>query len=151
MTGQQATNEISKGGKASIYCPSFTPKPKPYENCYGIHLPSEDNHDIFGYSYLETSEAEGKLRILIYKLLKQPTRYAMLYELAKANLEYERSTGAAQIHFRHGSNTNYLYGDGHVGSKGPAAFQAEMLGINASVMRTSFANYRDAAGNLMGN
>ena len=153
MSEKHVNREMRKGGKAAIYCPSYTPRNWVYENTYGIHVPSEDDTDLFGHAYIAKNIGGSEnSRILIYKLLKQPTRYSMLYELTNAaavNPEM-RVTSSAQIHFRHGHNTNYLYADGHTGSKGPAAFRAEMLVINVkNSFRTSFANYRDSSGNLM--
>ena len=153
LDDKQVSRRIREGGKAAIFCPSYKPRQFVYENTYGIHVPSEDDTDLFGHAYIAKNigGSEGS-RILIYKLLKQPTRYAMLYELtnAAATNPEMRATTSAQVHFRHGHNTNYLYADGHTGSKGPAAFRAEMLGINVkNSFRTSFARFRDSSGNLM--
>ena len=152
---KQIDTPVSKGVKIAVYCPSYAPKYRVYENTYGIHLPSEDDTDLFGHAYKSANIGGNEnSRFLIYKLLKQPSRYTMLYELSNGKTGNDaemRSTSGAQIHFRHGVNTNYLYGDGHTGSKGPAAFSAEMTGINAGTKRKSFTNYRDSSGNLMAN
>ena len=152
---KQFDRKIREGAKAAIYCPSFTPYQYVYQNTYGCHVMEEDDTNLFGPAYIvENIGGNEKSRILIYKMLKQPSRYTMLYELAKdssGNLVPGQTTGSAQIHFRHGNNTNYLYADGHTGSKGPAAFRAEMIGIKATWggKRSSYANYRDKSGRLM--
>ena len=153
LNEKQINREVSKGGKAAVYCPSYAPNTWVYQNTYGIHVPSEDDTELFGHAYTAKNIGGSEnSRIIAYKLLKQPTRYSMLYELSNGGTPSAemRATSSAQIHFRHGHNTNYLYADGHVGSKGAAAFCAEMLGINAkNSFRTSYANYRDGSGNLM--
>ena len=153
LDGNKISQKIKQGGTSAIYCPSYTPWAWGYKCCYGIHVPDEDDHDLFGNAYIAAYEGSKYRRLLIFKTLKQPSRYTMLYELTNgaATQPEMRATSSAQIHFRHGTSTNYLYADGHTGNNVPAAFRAEMIGIKATWAgkRSSFANYRDKAGRLL--
>ena len=149
LDGRQISRRIREGGKAAIHCPSYSPRQFVYENTYGIHITTEDDKELFGNAYIAKNIGGNESsRILIYKKLKQPSRYTMLYELTNAAATPEmRSTASAQIHIRHAGNTNYLYADGHVGSKNPNGFRAEMIGINT---KTDYRlKFRDSGGNLM--
>ena len=159
LDGKRLQHENKAGIKAAIHCPIYMPNPYLSQNCYGVHLPAEDGgaRDRFGYAYVETDMDGDKFNwVLIYKLLKQPSRYAMLYEIGKppsvTGYADIRTTRNGYIHFRHMNTTNYLYGDGHVGNKNPTDFRAEMLSIKADrggSYRTRFARYLDISGNLM--
>ena len=157
--GKRLQQENKAGIKVAIHCPIYTPNVYPVQNCYGVHLPEEDElgRDLFGHAYVKTEQVGDSANwTLIYKILKQPARYAMLYEIGKspaANGYTDiRTTKNGYIHFRHMNTTNYLYGDGHVGNKDPMNFRAEMLEIKANCggsYRTRFARYLDITGNLM--
>ena len=156
---KKLNGETKNGIKVATNCPIYTPNQYVTQNCYGVHLPEEDDlaRDLFGYAYIKTDKDGDKYNwTLIYKLLKQPTRYAMLYEIGKSpgsdGYADIRTTQNGYIHFRHLNTTNYLYGDGHVGNKNPTAFRAEMLSIKANSggsYRTRFVRYLDASGNNM--
>ena len=98
-----------------------------------------------GESAYRFEEATG-FHILSFKKLTNTSKYAMLFDLAGEDPDNtERTTGipstlaagASYIFYRHGGNTNVLYGDGHAASNG-ISLHKELKSMGAASLTSRY-------------
>ena len=131
-----------------LCCPSFHAT-DPYYSHYATHHFGANSEKDYAAQFNNAFAVDtvSDRWLVIYKRLKNPSKAAILHELASEDgfqksrpyNTYMDTNGL--LHFRHNGQTNVLYGDGHVEAKNPLSYLRDMLQFKAASIRTNLKYY----------